>query len=74
MCYLIAKKFNEIGSVALKTEHGKELVQLKNYLNNATKEKNIQLVTISRPSAYGEYEPYSFIESTEMFKKTVLEM
>lgn len=29
--------------------------------------EKIQLVTISRPSAYGEYEPYHFVESKEEF-------
>ena len=27
----------------------------------------IQLVTISRPSAYGEYEPYHFVDTEEEF-------
>ncbi len=27
--------------------------------------KGIQLVTISRPTAYGEYAPYTFIENEE---------
>ena len=36
--------------------------------------KGIQLVTISRPSAYGEYAPYSFIENEEIFTKLVVSM
>ena len=31
----------------------------------------IQLVTISRPSAYGEYEPYTFISDEDEFEKIV---
>lgn len=31
----------------------------------------IQLVTISRPSAYGEYEPYRFVTSEEEFTQIV---
>ena len=34
---------------------------------------DIQLVTISRPSAYGEYEPYHFVD-TEEFEKQVVNM
>ena len=31
----------------------------------------IQLVTISRPSAYGEYEPYDFVDTKEEFQYAV---
>ena len=36
-------------------------------------EKN-QLVTISRPSAYGEYEPYNFVDTKEEFEHAVVNM
>ena len=32
---------------------------------------NIQLVTISRPSAYGEYEPYRFVDTEQEFEESV---
>lgn len=53
MCYLIAKRFNELRSIALKTARGKELA----HFVDEFQEKigyDIQLVTITRPSAYGE--------------------
>ncbi len=53
MCYLVAKKFGQIGCIALQTNHGKHLVQMKKNLINIIGHKDIQLVTISRPSAYG---------------------
>ena len=31
----------------------------------------IQLVTISRPSAYGEYEPYQFVDTEQEFEQKV---
>ena len=31
----------------------------------------IQLITISRPSAYGEYEPYHFLETEQEFEEAV---
>ena len=34
----------------------------------------IQLVTISRPTAYGEYEPYNFVETKEEFEEVVSAM
>lgn len=32
MCYLIAKKFNDIGCLALQTSHGQHLVDFKRKL------------------------------------------
>lgn len=34
----------------------------------------IQLVTISRPSAYGKYEPYHFVDSEREFAEAVVQM
>lgn len=74
MCYLIAKDTKRRGCYALKTKHGKHLVEVKRELNNAVENQGIQLVTISRPTAYGEYYPYSFAESEEEFIKLVKSM
>ena len=30
---------------------------------------DIEIITISRPTAYGEYEPYLFVSSYEEFEK-----
>lgn len=60
MCYLIAKDTSKHGCLALKTTHGKHLAELKRTLNTLVGAKGVQLVTISRPTAYGEYAPYSF--------------
>lgn len=54
MCYLVAKDRDAHGCFALKTTHGKHLVELKRKLNKVVGYKGIQLVTISRPTAYGE--------------------
>ncbi len=51
MCYLIAKERDAHGCYALKTSHGKHLVELKRELNEAVGYKGVQLVTISRPTA-----------------------
>jgi len=74
VCYLIAKDKNKHGCYALKTMHGKQLVDLKRKLNQAVAGKGIQLVTISRPTAYGEYAPYSFAETEQEFEKLVYQM
>ena len=74
MCYLIAKDFNKIGSYALQTKHGQQLVDLKKKIFSKIGYNNIQLVTISRPSAYGEYEPYHFATSEQDFEEKVYAM
>ena len=70
MCYLVAKDRDAHGCFALKTTHGKHLVELKRKLNKAVGYKGIQLVTISRPTAYGEYAPYHFVDTDQEFQAT----
>lgn len=74
MCYLIAKHVDSEGCVALRTSHGKHLSKFKRQLERVVGYDKIQLVTISRPSAYGEYEPYQFVETKDEFEKAVMEM
>ena len=64
MCYVVVKNKLKKGSYALKAKHGKELVELKNNLENRANE-NVQVILLSRPSAYGEYAPYNFADSEE---------
>lgn len=71
VCYLVAKDRNAHGCYALKTTHGKHLAELKRELNIAVGYKGVELVTISRPTAYGEYAPYHFVETEEEFKRLV---
>ena len=71
MCYLIAKKFGDTGCVAFQTEHGQHLADFEERLMRAVGYDKIQLVTISRPSAYGEYEPYHFLETEQEFEEAV---
>ena len=72
MCYLVAKNVDKEGSLLLKTKHGKELVDFKHELISLVGYDKIQLVTISRPSAYGEYEPYKIMTDKDEFKAGVL--
>lgn len=71
MCYLIAKKADGIGSIALQTSHGQHLVDFKKKIIKEIGVENIQLVTISRPSAYGEYEPYRFVDTEQEFEENL---
>ena len=43
-------------------------------LNAEKAAHGIQLVTISRPTAYGEYAPYTFADNESEFIKLVREM
>ena len=74
MCYLVAKDINKRGCVAFKTRLGPDLVSLKKELISKIGLERIQLVTISRPSAYSEYEPYSFVKTADELKEAVLKM
>ncbi len=74
MCYLVAKDINKRGCVALRTKHGGDLVNFKHRIIEKVGTDSIQLVTISRPSAYGEYEPYRFVDSEVDFENAVLSM
>lgn len=74
MCYLIAKRFDSTGCLALQTAHGQHLANFKRKLIEKIGYDTIQLVTISRPSAYGEYEPYQFVDSEKEFEEKVTRM
>ena len=74
MCYLVAKHIDAVGCVALKTTHGEHLSRFKRMLEAQVGYEKIQLVTISRPSAYGEYEPYHFVYTKEEFMDAVEQM
>ena len=74
MCYLIAKHIDAVGCVALKTTHGEHLSKFKRTLEAQIGYEKVQLVTISRPSAYGEYEPYHFVNTKEEFEEKVVNM
>ena len=74
MCYLIAKRFGDLGCVALQTEHGPHLVDFETKLMKSIGCNKIQLVVIRRPSAYGEYEPYSFVYTEQEFEIAVKNM
>ena len=71
MCYLVAKKADCIGSIALQTSHGQHLVDFKKKIIKEIGVENIQLVTVSRPSAYGEYEPYRFVDTEQEFEESL---
>ena len=68
MAYLIARKRESHGCLALKIKHGENLVELKRRLNKAVGYKGIELIT-----AYVEYAPYQFIDTEQEFEQLVRE-
>ncbi len=54
---------------AIQMTHGRHLAEFKEKLIQAVGTDTIQLVTISRPSACGEYEPYHFADAEREFEK-----
>lgn len=72
MVYLIVRNDKEIGSIAFKTVLGEALAKLKHQIISEIAEKNkIEIITISRPEAYGEYSPYKVMKTKEEFIKEV---
>ena len=74
MCYLIAKKFNDHGCIALQTNFGQDLKYLSDYLTYRTVGKGMQIVTINNILGYPEYKPYTLIDNEKEFVILVLEM
>lgn len=52
--------------------YGEHLANLKSELDDAVGLKGVQLVTLSRTTAYMEYAPYHFVDSEQEFKEKVL--
>ena len=50
------------------------LVDFETRLMKSVRLDTVQLVVISRPSAYGEYEPYSFADTEQEFETVVKNM
>ena len=73
MCYLIVRDSKQKGCYAFKTEFGEELADYSEFLEDEyiKDNLNIELVTLSRPSAYGEYEPYQMVKTKEEFTNRV---
>lgn len=68
MCYLVAKRINKTGCIALQTEPEEDMAKFANRIQERLG-YDIEIITISRPTAYGEYEPYHFVSSYEEFEK-----
>lgn len=74
MCFVVAKHADKPGCVAIQMRHGAHLVEFKKGITERVGFPKMQLVTISRPSAYGEYAPYKIVDTEQDFEQAVLMM
>ena len=74
MCCIVAKDRNKQGCYALKSRIGKHLAEYTESLEKSIKKEGIQIIIISRPTAYGEYTLYRFVDTEEEFRERVLSM
>ncbi len=74
MIYLVAKNKYKHGCCVFRTDCGQNVVKIKRKLFDIGKNKGLQVITISRPIAYGEYAPYHFVYSEEEFMKSAEEL
>ena len=72
-CYVLEDKHKD--HITLGGYHSNapslDLAELKRELNKAVGYKGVQIVTISRPTAYGEYAPYCFVDTEKEFETLV---
>lgn len=71
MTYLIAKKFDQPGCLAVSVEPGKELAELVSEMGRKYLDMGIQILTLSNPETFGEYKPYRFVETLDAFIEKV---
>ena len=67
MSFLIAKKYNTPGCIAVQVERGEKLAKIVTDLGRTYVEQGIQILTVSSIEAYGEYRPYTLLGSLEEF-------
>ncbi|MCD7872558.1 MAG: hypothetical protein LUG21_04535 [Clostridiales bacterium] len=68
MSYLLAKRFEEAGCIALKVNLGNELSDYVCDLEEKL-DSDIEIVVISNPEVYGEYKPYKYVQNYDEFAK-----
>ena len=74
MIYLVAKNKNRRGCYALKTSNGTHIAGIKRQLYKELGSKGVQIVTVRRPTAFGEYAPYNFVQNESEFMNKAKEL
>ena len=58
--YLVAKRYNERGCIAIEVKPSRELAQMISKLGWKYLDEGIEIFTVSDPTVYGEYGPYHY--------------
>ena len=74
MSYLIAKKHNEVGCLAVQVEPDRALAGLVTYLGLRTLDKGIAILMVSDMDTWYEYKPYNVVASEKEFIARVLSL
>ena len=72
MCYVIAKKHNQLGCIAFKIERSRALAEFVSDLGWKVLDKDIQILTLTDPDTFGEYKPYQMVATESEFVSKVL--
>ena len=71
MSYLVAKRYNKRGCIAIKIDPSRELAQMVTDLGRKYLEKDIEIFIVSDPVVYGEYGPYHYFTDMDKFLKEI---
>ena len=71
MCYVIAKKHNQPGCIAFKTERSRTLAEFVSDLGWKVLDKDIQILTLTDLDTFGEYKPYQMVSTESEFVSKV---
>lgn len=71
MSYLVAKRYNERGCIAIEVKPSRELAQIISKLGWKYLDEGIEIFTVSDPTVYGEYGPYHYFSDMDKFLEEI---
>lgn len=69
--YIVVKDFIQEGCLAVNVDNGLFIDSIDNFI--AEKNKKLEVVLLSKPSAFMEYAPYEFVDSIDELKERILQ-
>ena len=69
---IVAKKFNEVGSIVLDIDNLEKMNNLFDYLVEESFDSDVQIVSVKGIENYQEYYPITIINDSKEFTKRVL--
>lgn len=64
--YIVAKMFNQRGSLCYRCKTDQEMLSLPDYLE-LIRQKGMQIVLLNNPDIYSEYAPYTYVDNLDHF-------